>query len=232
MTTEYDERKHLLDSNLHKELSIKFRCRFLPTTSLVSARFVAEKMARVAAFVVIMTVLLRLCVQPSHVSWAIKQFWDSFNKAIVFQGLHNVGAENVLKCMEETKVPDLLTLKQILEDQTGKYPQGNCVRKCLYEQMYLVDNNSEINVSSALSHSRLIHRSQFFRWGQSEKRWWGLKPLSMSRWLPTVKNKWRSIRTTCVTLVQNGSTASFQKFVFNFNWATANRRAIRQDIVS
>lgn len=68
MTTEYDERKHLLDSNLHKELSIKFRCRFLPTTSLVSARFVAEKMARVAAFVVFMTVLLRLCVQPSHVS--------------------------------------------------------------------------------------------------------------------------------------------------------------------
>lgn len=52
--------------------------------------------------------------------------------------------------MHEANVPDVLTLHKILEDQSGKYSQENCIRKCLYKEMFLVNENGEINVSVKL----------------------------------------------------------------------------------
>lgn len=50
--------------------------------------------------------------------------------------------------MKESQIADFATFKKILDDQDAKYPQENCIRKCLYEEMYLVNEMGEINVSS------------------------------------------------------------------------------------
>lgn len=50
--------------------------------------------------------------------------------------------------MKESNIAEFSTFKKILDDQNRKYPQENCIRKCLYEEMYLVNEMGEINVSS------------------------------------------------------------------------------------
>lgn len=51
-----------------------------------------------------------------------------------------------MKCMAEANIPDENTLKEILEDDTGSYPEEACFRKCLYVRMQIVNQDGEINV--------------------------------------------------------------------------------------
>lgn len=52
----------------------------------------------------------------------------------------------VIKCMEEAKVSDAKTFKAILMDTSSLYPQENCLRKCLYAKMGLINDDGEIEV--------------------------------------------------------------------------------------
>lgn len=50
-------------------------------------------------------------------------------------------------CMEEAGVPDVNAFKEILTDKTGQYPEENCLRKCLYVFLGLINKEGIVNVS-------------------------------------------------------------------------------------
>jgi PBP/GOBP family len=72
------------------------------------------------------------------------------------------------KCMKDSNVKNSETLTEILNDDKSSHPEENCLRKCLYVSLGIVNEEGELNVSfNGRNLSSLLIDSRIFRSQQS-----------------------------------------------------------------